>query len=355
MNINEFIEERKGEWERLEALSARFRPGSANRLSRDELWELGRLYLAVVSDLALVRSSEFASEKDHELTAYLNGLAARVHGRIHRTAPFRWSSVWRFLAFEFPRTVRRTWPYLAISTSVFALFGVAGFVTALTRPDFMELVLSDHVMSSVENGDVWFKGLFAVAPQASGFLMTHNITVTFLVVAAGITFGAGTVYLLALNGLFFGTAAALCALHGLSVPFWSFVLPHGSLELTAVFISGGAGLIIGHALVDPGRFRRSEYLSIRGNSAARLALGCVPLLVVAGFIEAFLSPSPLPPLLKFGIAVLLCGSLAAFFVFAGVNPDHRPSREDRTHPEHATGLQAHHARTGRKIRPHYPQ
>lgn len=302
MNINEFVRERKGEWERLESISGKFRPGRAPKLSRDELWELGRLYTAAISDLALLKSSGLASDPRNDVIAYLNGLVIRVHGMIYRKRPLRWKSVREYLLSGFPGALRITIGYTILSAMVFFLFGAAGFVLGLDRPGFIELVVPERIIEKVEEGHVWFKGLHTVAPLASSWLMTHNVSVTFLVVAAGITFGVGTVYLLALNGLLIGTVAALCFQHNLSVEFWSFVLPHGSLELTAIFIAGGAGLILGHALIDPGPYRRGEYLAHRGRLVGRIALGCVPMLVMAGIIEAFFSPSPLPPWLKFAFA-----------------------------------------------------
>jgi uncharacterized membrane protein SpoIIM required for sporulation len=318
VNIDEFIEERKEEWDKLERVSDKMRTSRSSRgLDRDELWELGRLYTAAISDLALIRSSEFASDPDNEVVAYLNGLVMRVHGMIYRKPPFKWSSVLQFLVHGFPSALRKSSVYLLVSTSVFMLFFAAGFFTGLSEPGFLELLVPQRIISKVEGGEVWFQHLFAAAPQASGFLMTHNVSVTFLMIAAGLTFGLGTVYLLALNGLLLGSVAALCFKHGLSVEFWSFVLPHGSLELSAVFIAGAAGLILGHALIDPGPYRRADYLSVRGRLVARLALGCVPLLVIAGIIEAFFSPSPLPAWTKFIMAGLLFTSLLVFVAVSG--------------------------------------
>lgn len=317
LNINEFIGERKGEWERLEAISGKFRPGRSGELSREEMWELAGLYNGAVSDLAVLKSSELAVDTESHVIAYLNDLVIRVHGIIYRKPPFRWSSLVTFFTASFPGTFMRKLPYILISASLFISLGVAGFLLGLAEPDFISLVVPPHIIKTVERGQVWFKDLHTVAPMASSGLMTHNISVTFLMVAAGITFGVGTVYLLALNGLLIGTVAALCFKHNLSVEFWSFVLPHGSLELTALFIAGAAGLILGHALIDPGRYRRSEYLAAQSRHVGVLALGCVPLLVLAGMIEAFFSPSGLPPWLKFAFAAVSFSSFVAYVILRG--------------------------------------
>jgi uncharacterized membrane protein SpoIIM required for sporulation len=328
VNINQFIAERKDEWEKLEAIARNFKPGKTGRLSREDLWELGKLYTAAVSDLSLLKSSELARDPRNEVIAYLNTLVIRVHGMIYRKPSFRWASITDFLLTEFPEAVRTTWIFTALSCAIFVSFSVAGFVLALTEPQFVELVVPEHVISTVEKGGVWFRDLHTVAPLASSELMTHNVSVTFLIIASGITFGIGTVYLLALNGLLIGTVAALCFNHNLSQEFWSFVLPHGSLELSAIVIAGSAGLIIVHALVDPGPYKRLEILSVRGKLAGRLTLGCVPLLAVAGLVEAFLSPSALPAWLKIAFGAVMFVSLWAFLLTSGRHGTRDASKEE---------------------------
>jgi uncharacterized membrane protein SpoIIM required for sporulation len=331
VNINEFVAERKGEWEQLERIAGKFRPGSAAGLNREELWELGRLYIAAVSDLSILKSTEFGLDRDNPIITYLNALVVRVHGMIYRKHAFGWSSVTEFLFHGFPDAFRRNLIYVIISTSIFVGFGLIGFLLGLKEPGFIEILVPEQMISSVESGKVWFKDVYAVAPMASSHLMTHNISVTFLVVASGITFGMGTVYLLALNGLLIGTVAAMCMKHDLSLEFWSFVLPHGSLEISAIFIAGAAALIMGHALIDPGPYRRADYLSLRSKDAAKLALGCVPLLVMAGVIEAFFSPSPLPAWSKMVFAAASFSSLLLFLLRSG-------TRWAKTHQEDSNSV-----------------
>ncbi len=322
MNINEFVAGRKDEWARLETIIRKFRRGATPNLTQEELWELSRLYTGAVSDLSALKSSELGADPNNEVLRYVNGLVIRVHNTIYRKPPFNWTPIVEFLLYEIPATVRSCFPYVLFSAGTLLFFTLVGFVLTVSEPAFVELLLPDEILQKVEGGDVWFEDLYRVAPMASSFLMTHNITVTFLVVAAGITFGVGTLYLLALNGVLLGAAAGLCYNHSLSLAFWSFVLPHGSLELSAIIIGGAAGLIIGYALVDPGPYRRGDYLAVRAREAGRLAIACVPLLVAAGMIEAFFSPSPLPPQLKIAFAAVLFSLLVIFLITSGAN---RPS------------------------------
>lgn len=334
MNINEFVRERKEDWQRLESLSRKLGAMNAGGLSPDEVWELSRLYTGAVADLALLKSADAAMEPRSEVLQYLNGLVIAVHGRIYRRKPFAWSAVLEFLIRDVPRAVRSSFPYIGTAFGIFFFFGVVGFILSLRDPTFIELFLPDRIIQTVEKGEVWFEGLYGVAPAASTHLMQHNISVVFLSVALGITFGIGTAYLMALNGLLIGTVAALCFIHGLSLEFWSFVIPHGSLELSAIWLSGGAGLMIGYALIDPGQYSRAHYLAVQGRRAAKTALAAVPLLVGAGIIEAFFSPSPLSPWLKIGFGTASFCALMTFFTVAGRGA----ARRDDEHEYHERGL-----------------
>jgi uncharacterized membrane protein SpoIIM required for sporulation len=317
MNIDEFISERKEEWERLESITKKLRPGSLQKLSRQDLWDLGRLYFAAVSDLSVLKSSELALGADNEIISYLNNQVASIHGLIYRTPRLTWATLIDFFISSFPRAFRAAGLYIATAAAVLIMAGLMGLLLGLKEPAFIELLVPENIIATVEKGKVWFKDLYTVAPMASSSLISHNISVTFLIFASGITFGVGTLYLLALNGLLIGTIAALCINHNLALEFWSFLLPHGSLELMSIFIAGGAGLVIGHALIDPGPYRRSEILALRSKQAAKLIAGCIPLLVMAGLIEAFVSPSPLPAALKIIFSMALFLALLGFLILSG--------------------------------------
>ncbi len=141
--------------------------------------------------------------------------------------------------------------------------------------------------------------------------MTNNMSVGFTTFAFGITAGLGTIYMMAFNGLLIGVIGMACWLSGMSVQLWSFVAPHGVLELPAIFIAGGAGLRIAQGLLFPGVLPRRDSLAKAGVDAVQLLLGTIPILIIAGLIEAFVSPTGLPIPLKFSMA-------AALFVLLGV-------------------------------------
>jgi len=151
-----------------------------------------------------------------------------------------------------------------------------------------------------------------IKPLASSFIMTNNLTVSFTTFALGITAGLGTIWMLALNGLLFGVVNAACWQVGMSQQLLSFVAPHGVLELPAIFIAGGGGLLLAKGLLFPGNLPRKASLVLEGGRAVRLVLGIIPLLIVAGTIEGFVSPSDLPVALKYTLAAGLFGLLLLF-------------------------------------------
>ena len=123
--------------------------------------------------------------------------------------------------------------------------------------------------------------------------------------ASGISFGLGTFFYMYVNGMMLGVIGAACHHYDLSLSLWSFVAPHGSLELPAIVIAGGAGFRLGHAMLFPGALRWKESVARGGIEATQLVSGIIPMLVVAGCLEGFFSPSQAPVWLKFTVGGLL--------------------------------------------------
>jgi len=151
----------------------------------------------------------------------------------------------------------------------------------------------------------------------SSFIMTNNIRVGIYSFAAGVTAGLLTLYIIFSNGLMIGAVAATAAPSMGQLKFWSLILPHGLIELTAIFICGGAGLMIGSAIVAPGNLRRADAIKIAAGKAVRLFAGTLAMFVIAGTIEGFISPSVLPPQAKMLFGALTGIALILYFGFAG--------------------------------------
>ena len=305
-----WLAKRKAQWQRLEQLVDRSGRRGVSALNHDELQELGLLYRQTASDLATVReditSRSFAS--------YLNQLLTRAHNLIYMGRRTKWSGIVTFYAETYPRIFRETFSLVLLATIVFAAGGIAGAVVTLRDPGFAHQILSPDMMESIEKHEMWTQSILAVKPMAASGIMTNNITVGFAMFAAGITAGLGTIWMLITNGLLMGVLAVVTARAGMELQLWDFVAAHGALELPAIFLAAGAGLEIARGLLFPGTLPRKESLQRAGAQGAKLLLGTIPLLVIAGVIEAFVSPVKIATPLKFLLSATLFTALALYLL-----------------------------------------
>ena len=315
MPIDRFINERKTVWQRLEELLDLLDRMTLRRLHREEVRELGRIYRRTASDLAIAR----AESRDPRLVNYLNSLVIRAHGRIYRADAQGGRRIRDFFARDFPQSFRRTWRYTATAFAVFLVFSSIAFFGTRHDPDFSEFAgISPFFREAVINNRThWWERLNDANQIGSTQIFTNNIRVTFYAFAMGAMLGVGTLYILAYNGAMFGAIIALTYRAGFGNELLSFVVGHGVIELSCIFIAGGAGLLIGTALLMPGDLSRADALKSRGMEAVRLIVGCVPLLVVAGIIEGFVSPQPIPAAIKIGIGTLTGIVLYSYLLLAG--------------------------------------
>src|SRR5438552_5169377 len=315
MPIDRFINERKSAWQRLEELLKLLDRMPLRRLHREEVRELGRIYRRTASDLAIAR----AEPGDLRRINYLNSLVIRAHGRIYRADAQGYGRVRDFFTRDFPLAFRRTWRYTATSFGVFLLFSLIAFFGTRHDPDFSEFAgISPFFREIVINNRThWWEDLNEANQIGSSQIFTNNIRVTFYAFALGAMFGVGTLYILAFNGALFGAILALTYRAGFGNDLLSFVVGHGVIELSCIFIAGGAGLLIGTALLMPGDLSRGDAFKSRGMEAVRLIVGCVPLLIVAGIIEGFISPAPINPAIKFGIGSVTGVALYSYLLLAG--------------------------------------
>src|SRR5947209_7013698 len=315
MPIDRFIKERKTVWQRLEELLQLLDRMTLRKLHREEVRELGRIYRRTASDLAIAR----AESRDPRLINYLNSLVIRAHGRIYRADSTGGERIRDFFSRDFPRTFRRTWRYTATAFTVFWLFTAIAFFGTRHDPDFSEFAgISPFFREVVINHRThWWEDLNEANQIGSSQIFTNNIRVTFYAFALGAMFGVGTLYVLAFNGAMFGALMELTYHAGFGNDLLTFVVGHGVIELSCIFIAGGAGLLIGTALSMPGDLSRADALKSRGLEAVRLIVGCIPLLVIAGIIEGFISPQPIPAVIKIGIGLLTGIALYLYLLLAG--------------------------------------
>ena len=301
---NQWIQKRRPYWDRLGALIAQSDasgPNALARLSRDELRELALLYRQVAADLSVLRKDSTA----RVYAQHVNELLARAHHIIYSGRKTNAITLFRFLRDEYPAIFQRQLGFVLASVAVTAAWGILGAAITNARPEFMRHFLGPEMIATMERHEMWTKSVVAIKPLASSAIMTNNLSVSFITFAGGIVFGLGTLWCLFTNGMMLGVIGAACHQYGMSLALWSFVAPHGSLELPAIVIAGGAGLRLGHAMLFPGALRWKDSVARGGVDAARLVSGIIPMLVVAGTLEGFFSPSDAAVWLKFTVGGML--------------------------------------------------
>jgi uncharacterized membrane protein SpoIIM required for sporulation len=305
-----WLEKRRPHWLRLEQLVALSGRGSIASLKSTELQELALLYRQSASDLATVR--EDASSK--QLAVYLNQLLGRAHNLIYMGRRANRRGIWTFYKDIYPAIFRETFPDTFAAFVLFLAAAFAGVLMGMADPSFTRHFLGPQMVDSIERHEMWTHSIVTVKPMASSAILTNNISVALSTFALGITAGIGTVWMMLLNGLMMGVVGVACWHEGMSLALWSFVAAHGVLELPAIFIAGGAGLGVAKGLLFPGSLPRRESLVRAGGRSVRLLLGTIPMLLVAGVVEGFVSPSDLPYQLKFLLAAALATMLALYLL-----------------------------------------
>jgi uncharacterized membrane protein SpoIIM required for sporulation len=297
MNTTLWMKKRKPYWDRLEEFVRRSSRQGLAALTARELRETGLLYRQVAADLATVREDP----RNQPVAEYLNRLLGGAHNLIYlgrRSSP---SGIWEFYRSGFPRSFRATLPYTVAAFVLFLLGALIGLLAELGNPAFQRFFLGHEMADTIARRQMWTHSIVSIQPLAASGIMRNNLTVSLTAFALGFSI-AGTVLLMVFNGLLIGVIGAACWQAGMSRDLWSFVAPHGVLELPAIFLAGGAGLMIARGMLFPGLLSRRESLQFYGGEGVRLALGTLPLLVVAGLIEAFFSPSAAPANVKFMVA-----------------------------------------------------
>jgi uncharacterized membrane protein SpoIIM required for sporulation len=317
MISTQWIEKHKPYWNQLERLLRLSGKSGLNSLKSSELRDLSMLYRQIASDLAAVREDPSSLE----FTRYLNQLLVRAHSAIYTGRKTGYRGIITFFSQSWPLIFRKNLAHCLIAMAVFCSSALIGASITFKDPDFKLRVLSQTMVEKIEQKQMWTQSILSIKPQASSRIMTNNISVSFLTYALGITAGVGTLFELLLNGLMIGVVGSACWAAGMSAKLWSFLAPHGVLELPAIFIAGGAGLKIAQGLLFPGILPRKESLMRAGRQGTLLVLGTIPLLIVAGVIEAFVSPDAnLPIPFKFAMAAALF-ALLLYYLFA-----YQPSR-----------------------------
>ena len=297
-----FVTRKRDAWEAFRTLAARAERIGLKQLGATEIPEFAARYREVAADLARARTYGV----DPRVLEYLERVVSAGHNAVYGRHIGHRVQVSRLLLRELPAAVVAARAYVVTALLVFAVPAMTGYVLIRERPAIAEQVLPDEMLARARAGaEHRAQGIgYAQAPSmylpfVASRIITNNVQVAFLGFAFGITAGTGTLLLLVFNGLFFGAVLGLFANYGLAGWLLTFVAGHGVLELTAIFIAGGAGLLVARALVAPGDLTRRDALVLAGRQAARLVGASVLLLALAGTIEGLLSASDAPAAFKF--------------------------------------------------------
>ena len=307
MDVDAYVAAHRGEWDRLDRLVRR-----RGRLTGAEADELVTLYQRTATHLSVVRSAS----PDPALVGRLSTLVARARSAVTGAHDPAWRDVARFFTVVFPAAVYRSAPWWVSAAAASSLVAAVIAVWVATTPRVQASVATpEEIRQLVE---VEFERYYSAnpAPSFAFQLWTNNAWVAALSLALAVpTLGLGVLWVLMSNAANVAVAAGLMAAHGRLGLFFGLILPHGLLELTAVFVAAGAGLRLAWTLVDPGPRARAAALAEEGRAAGALAMGLAVVLLVSGVIEAFVTPSGLPAAARVGIGL---AAEAAFLGYVGV-------------------------------------
>ena len=311
VDVDRFIGERQEDWQRLDALTRSAR--RPRQIDADDITELVGLYQRVSADLSTIRSQA----PDRALVARLTRLVAAANTAIYgsRRSPSR--TFVGFFAGTFPAAVWHLRRFvLASAIALLVPMLVIGWWIG-TSDDARDASAPQEVRDALIESE--FEDYYSSEPagQFSTRVFLNNVQVAILAFAAGVGLGLGTLYILAFNGMSVGLALGLFTNAGQWQSFWVLILPHGLLELAAVIVAGAAGLSLGWAIISPGDRPRRDALAEAGRRSVSVVVGLITAFAIAGMIEGFVTPSPLPSSIRLGIGLLAFAAFVLWIVAVG--------------------------------------
>jgi len=322
MNIRQFVRRHRDEWKQLEQYTVHLEK-KGRKVTGADVTTFQQLYQRAAQHLSYSQTY-YPGE---EVTEYLNGLVSKSHNLLYKSQVSSFQQIRYFFSTKFIGLLLEQWKFIVIAMLLFLLGGLASFLSIVNDPLHFYSIMPDEMSAGIDPERLG-EGHDAIdSSLMSAEIMTNNIQVAILAFASGITFGLLTVYVLVYNGLIVGGIAAVYWHAGMSYEFWAYIVPHGMIELTAIFIAGGAGLLMGYKLFVPGSFSRGFQLKENAKRSVQLFLGTIPLFIVAGVIEGFITPSQLSLEVKYIVAGVTVLALVLYMISGKLLLDKRDTVE----------------------------
>lgn len=318
MNQQDFERQHAAYWQETEALIDSL--AQSQRRNFGAAGEFPQRYRRVCQHLALARERQYTGY----LIERLNQLMLRGHQHLYGARAGFISPILDFIGAVFPALIRREWRLFWLAFGLF--YGPALLMgwAVYERPEMSYTLMSPGQVTQMEamyQPDAPHIGRERGADNdfhLFGVYIWNNIRIGFQTFASGIFFGVGSIFYLLYNGLYIGAVAGHLTQVGYTATFWPFVSGHGAFELSAIVLSGMAGLKLGFALLAPGRRTRLEALRVAAKVSIKVIYGVIGMLVIAAFIEAFWSASTLiGPTVKYSVAGVLWALVGLYFLLLG--------------------------------------
>lgn len=337
MTAERFVARKRDGWEVFRATATRVERSGVGGLPPNEIPSFAARYREVAADLARARTYGV----DSRVIEYLERLVSAGHNALYRTRGRHRAPVAGYLLRDFPAAVVQSWGFVAAAFLLFMVPAVMGYVMLRERPQLAEEVMPPVMVSRAEQAaDHQARGIgYAqreeeALPVIASAIISNNIMVAFWTFVGGMLAGTLTVWMLVLNGLMLGTGFGLFVNYHAGAYLATFIVGHGLLELTAIFIAAGAGFRLARALIAPGDRTRKDALILEGRIAVRMIGAAVTLLALAGTIEGLLSASDAPAALKYATSA---ATALLLFLYLGNGRRHLRERASAGEPPVARG------------------
>jgi uncharacterized membrane protein SpoIIM required for sporulation len=318
MKESKFIEQKKNNWELLEKYLNILSKKNIKSLSYEDINNFISLYNSVSKDLSYSRTNY----PNSNTTKYLNNIASKSYEYLYTTPQQSISKISKIIT-KFPDTLRSSFTPLVIAATIFLLGMLFSFIFTVITPENSNTFLPPQLATNIDSINIDFeKTSNASSSISSTFILTNNISVGIFAFALGFTFAIGTIYILLTNSFLLGSLAALFYLKKANLLFWSLILPHGIIELFAIFICGAAGITIGYSLLDTKEYSRVDSLIIGTKKAVKLLLSTIPMFFIAGLIEGFITPYIIPghgiltAYLKLGFSLITLFGILGLLIYS---------------------------------------